>query len=105
MAFILFVSMFAMDVFEEYTGWTLLVALFMHLIPSIILTIFLVLAWRWEWIGAVIYGVAGILYAVIAVPQGMIDATLMIGLPALLIGVMFLTGWLKRAELRAPRQG
>lgn len=45
--FILFISMFALDVFGNGLGfWETLLALIMHLIPTIILTTILVLCWR-----------------------------------------------------------
>ena len=52
--FVLFISMFAFDVFDMQLGfWGTALALFMHLIPSILLTIAIVVAWKWEWVGAV----------------------------------------------------
>jgi hypothetical protein len=33
-----------------------------HQIPVFALIITLILAWRWEWIGAALFGVAGLLY-------------------------------------------
>jgi hypothetical protein len=38
----------------------------MHLIPSFVLVGVLALAWRWEWIGAALYGAAGMIYGVAA---------------------------------------
>ncbi|HSN49342.1 MAG TPA: hypothetical protein VLR29_11320 [Flavobacterium sp.] len=58
---ILFVSMFAADSFEsENTIGQNLASLFMHLLPSIILTVLLIVAWKWEFIGGVIFIVLGI---------------------------------------------
>ena len=52
---ILFISMFALDAFDSsYTLWQQIVALFMHLIPTWFLIIFLVVAWKWELIGGII---------------------------------------------------
>ena len=52
---ILFISMFALDSFDpRYTLWQQIVALFMHLIPTWFLIIFLVVAWKWELIGGII---------------------------------------------------
>ena len=61
--FIAFLSLFALDVFDGHLGfWQTALALTMHLIPSFVLIAALVLAWRWEWIGAALYGAAGLLY-------------------------------------------
>ena len=49
--FILFLSLFALDVFGQgYGFWETVQALFMHLLPSLLLVAALLLAWRWEWI-------------------------------------------------------
>ena len=64
-AFILFISMFALDVFDEAHGfWQTAAALCMHLLPSFALVIMLVIAWRWEWVGVVVpLGLAGLFMA------------------------------------------
>ena len=52
-AFTAFLSLFALDVFSEGSGfWGTAAALAIHLIPTAIMVVVLVLAWRWEWIGA-----------------------------------------------------
>jgi len=59
MAFAIFLSMFALDVFGEGHGfWKTLLALLIHLVPVYIVLAVLAMAWRWEWIGAV--GFAGL---------------------------------------------
>ena len=100
--FILFVSLFALDVFEEGLGfWGTLLALLMHLLPSIAMTIALVLGWRWEWVGTLGYLAFAIWYIVFAsgreMPRGVI--TLMAGIP-ILIGILFLAGWVYREKVR-----
>jgi hypothetical protein len=48
--------MFALDIFDMGLGfWGTIVGLFMHLIPSFLLTIAIIIAWRWEWVGAVLF--------------------------------------------------
>jgi hypothetical protein len=50
-AFAVFLALFALDAFGEgYTGWRLLLALAMHLVPAGIVAAVLALAWRWEWL-------------------------------------------------------
>lgn len=52
---ILFVSMFALDSFDSrMSAWEQIQAFFMHMIPSFILTIFLIVAWKRELIGGAI---------------------------------------------------
>jgi hypothetical protein len=111
--FIAFVSMFALDVFDEHLGfWRTIVALAMHLVPSFVLIVALILAWRWEWVGAALYGAAGLLYIAWVVsmsrpvpPVIRLSWVLTIAGPALLIAALFLANWLRHDELRAlPRQ-
>ena len=57
---ILFVSMFALDAFTpELSIWQQIGAFIMHLIPSFILLILLIISWKWEFIGGIIFMVIG----------------------------------------------
>jgi lysylphosphatidylglycerol synthetase-like protein (DUF2156 family) len=98
--FILFISIFALDVFGPgYSFWETLLALFMHLLPSIGLAIAVALAWRWEWIGAVLFGGFAIWY--IAVMRGFPLSVylLLAGIP-FVVGILFAAGWIYRKEIR-----
>ena len=58
---ILFVSLFAADAFTpELTVWQQIGAFVMHLIPSFILLAFLIVAWKWEYIGGIIFIIIGL---------------------------------------------
>ena len=58
---ILFVSMFALDSFGPgRTIWQQLAAFFMHMIPSFVLIVILLVSWRWEMIGGIIFLVIGL---------------------------------------------
>ncbi len=58
---ILFVSLFAADAFTpELTIWQQLGAFVIHLIPSFILLAFLIVAWKWEFIGGIIFIIIGL---------------------------------------------
>jgi hypothetical protein len=62
-AFIGFVSLFALDVFGGGGSVAeIAVALAMHLIPSAALAAIVALAWRREWIGAALFAAAGAVY-------------------------------------------
>ncbi|NQU50907.1 MAG: hypothetical protein HQ522_00035 [Bacteroidetes bacterium] len=57
---ILFASLFAADAFEPgLTIWQQFGAFFIHLIPSFILLAFLIIAWKWEKFGGIIFMVIG----------------------------------------------
>ena len=98
--FVLFISLFALDIFEMGLGfWGTIVGLFMHLIPSILLAIAIALAWRWEWIGAVIFAGWSIFY--VATTHGFHWSVYVViaGIP-LVIGILFLLDWIYRKEIR-----
>jgi hypothetical protein len=111
-AFIAFLSLFAMDVFDEHLGfWQTALALTVHLIPVFALIAVLVLAWRWEWVGAALYAAAGVLYVTWVVsmsrpvpPAMKLIWILLIAGPAFVIAGLFLANWLRRGELHAPRR-
>ena len=57
---ILFISMFALDSFApELTFWQQILGFLIHLIPSYILILFLIVAWKWELIGGMIFMILG----------------------------------------------
>lgn len=58
---ILFISIFALDSFSpDLTVWQQIGRFLMHLIPSFILIIFLIVAWKWEFIGGIIFILIGV---------------------------------------------
>jgi hypothetical protein len=64
--FAVFVSLFALDVFGEgYGFWETVLAPLMHLIPTIIVVFMLLIAWRWEWIGGILFIALGMLYIIV----------------------------------------
>ena len=105
MLYIAFLSMFALDVLSEEHGfWRILAALSIHLIPAFILIVVLILAWRWEWIGAALYTAAGVVYVaqVLGLPLApaiKMNWILTIGGPTFLVAALFLANWLKHDEL------
>ena len=102
-AFAVFLSLFALDVFNETHGFgQTALALLIHLVPTAIVVAVLIVAWRWEWIGAVLYAAAAAFYASRVLPKHPSWA-LTIALPLLAIAALFLVNWLKRSELLAAR--
>ena len=100
--FILFIGLFSLDVFGTGAGfWATLLGFLIHNIPTFILLIALILAWRWEWVGAILYVGFGIWYLVTS--WGRFDWTvplMLAGVP-ILMGVLYLLGWIWRKQIRA----
>jgi len=99
--YILFLGLFALDVFGEgLSFWQTLVALFMHLIPNLVVLALLLLAWRWEWIGAVAFAGLGLFYIFWAWGKFHYSAYIGISGPLFLVAVLFLVGWIWRSQIR-----
>lgn len=85
--------MFSFDVFESDDIWyRIALGFLIHNIPVFVLTISLIIAWKQPLIGAIVFIAAGIFYSVFMLIQGgfeMIEAVLTLGLPAIIIGVLF----------------
>lgn len=79
--FIVFISLFALDVFQE-KNWPL--ALLMHLFPSLILIILTIIAWKNELVGGILFLLAGFLMT-------LFFHSSIISVPVFFIGVLFLT--------------
>jgi len=100
--FAAFISLFALDVFEEHHGfWQTALALALHLIPTAILLLILGTAWRWEWVGALIFPALGGLYIFHFWGRFPWATYVLISGPLFLLGGLFLVGWLKRTEIHA----
>jgi len=107
---ILFVSIFAADAFAPgLTIWQQLGAFFIHLIPSFILVAFLILSWKWEKIGGVIFILLGLglspfifqhnygMNQSIGMSLGII---LMITFPFFIVGILFIVShYMKKKNL------
>ena len=58
---ILFISIFALDSFDpKLTIWQQIGEFLIHLIPTYILIALLIIAWKWELIGGIIFMVIGL---------------------------------------------
>lgn len=104
--FVLFISIFALDVFGEgYGFWGTLLALFMHLLPSFALAIAVALAWRWEWIGTALFCGFAIFYIATMLDRGFpLSVYLLIAGIPFAVGLFFAVGWAYRKEIR-PAKG
>jgi hypothetical protein len=95
--FAVFVSIFALDVFgENYGFWGTVLALVMHLIPTMIVLTALVIAWRWEAVGGILFIALGA-WCLLS-PQGPKDPV--ISGPPFLLGALFLIDWASQVRAR-----
>ena len=104
--FAVFVSLFALDVFGEgYGFWETILAFMIHMIPTGIVLVVLAVAWRWEWVGGVLFIALGALYIVMTWERAQWPAYLLISGPLFVVGVLFLVNWRYRGELRKGSTG
>jgi hypothetical protein len=93
--FAAFLSMFALDVFSEgYALGETILALLIHLVPTLIVVISLVIAWRWEWVGAILFIALALFYLISSGGESWIVTG-----PLFLIGILFLFNWIYRTRL------
>ncbi len=97
--FAMFTSLFALDVFGEYTFPEVLVALFMHLVPTYLLIIITIIAWKKERLGGIIFLALGLFYIILALGKGNIGNPL--SWPMIVIGILFLVSSLKRFKAKS----
>ncbi len=84
-----FISIFALDVFEEGKSiGEIALALLIHLVPTMILVIALVVAWKRERVGGWLFLFLGV--AMAAVSRLEWAALVMISLPLVVTGALFL---------------
>ncbi|PIR93672.1 hypothetical protein COT97_05365 [Candidatus Falkowbacteria bacterium CG10_big_fil_rev_8_21_14_0_10_39_11] len=84
-----FISIFSFDVFGAYSGWELVVALFMHLIPIFIIIALLILAWYKPCLGS--FAVLGLAVAFTVFFHTYEDLVgfLIISLPLFIVAILF----------------
>ncbi len=87
--FVFFLSLFALDVFQEGAGLgRVLTAFLIHLIPAAVALLMLLVAWRWEILGSALYAAAGLYYLGRVLPAHLSWAACIAG-PLFLISALF----------------
>ena len=110
---ILFISMFAADAFApELSIWQQIGDFLMHLIPSFILLALLIVAWKWELIGGVIFTVIGIVlsplifYHNYSMNQSVSMSLLIIlaiTFPFIVVGILFIISHFMKKKVAAKK--
>ena len=99
-----FLSIFALDVISEVHGfWGTFLALLTHLVPVYIIVIILAVAWRREWVGAVLFSSLVLFYLVSSWGRLHWSAYQAISGPLFLLGALFMANWILRGKLKADR--
>jgi len=102
--FIIFFALMSLDVMAlELSLWESIVGLLMHNIPTIIMLIVLLIAWKYEIVGGIAYLLGGLAYIIMTTQAEIpwyiaLSWSLNIAGPAFLIGVLFLINWYKKRQ-------
>ncbi|MGA1868225.1 MAG: hypothetical protein ACMUJM_06730 [bacterium] len=93
--FAIFISIFALDVFGAgYSFLDTIVALIIHLIPTYLVTIVAIIAWKGEITGGCLFIGLGLFYVIMEWNRTPLIASLLIPAPLFLIGGMFIMHWM-----------
>ena len=107
---IAYISLFSMDAFNpEHSIWQQLGDFLMHLIPSFFLLAVLIVAWKWEMVGGVIFTILGLALTpyVFSINYNMnqsfwmsLGIIMTITFPFILVGILFIVGhWLNKKSM------
>jgi len=106
--------LFSLDIFEgNYGFWGTILGLFMHNIPALILLAVLIISWKHEIVGGIVFILAGlgytclIMFRVVASDFAelyMLFWSLIIAGPAFLIGILFLMNWFEKKKHHKSRK-
>jgi hypothetical protein len=113
---ILFISMFALDAFNpELTIRQQIGDFLMHLIPSFGLIILLIVAWKWEYMGGIIFILIGLGFSPFVFMHNFkmnqsvwmsLSIILMITFPFIIVGILFiLSHRMKKKNLSSTSEG
>lgn len=107
---ILFISKYAINSIESYlTIWQQILTLMLHLVPCVLLATLLVIAWKWELTGGILFTLIGLvltpvifkynynLNESIATSLGIVT---MLTFPLIMIGNLFIFSYIKRRKYR-----
>lgn len=96
--FTLFLSLFALDVFNEYQGVAVVLPLLIHLLPSFIMVAITIISWKKELFGASAYLMMALTYILMVGFNRHWSWYLSISVPAALIGFLYLVVWIKNRK-------
>ena len=97
---ILFISMFSLDVFTPgLTIWQQLGGFLIHNIPSFVILVILIIAWKWEFTGGITFIILGLVFYLLvfllnhyrnqfSVGRSLVNAA-MIAVPIIIVGILF----------------
>ncbi len=101
--FVCFLFLMSLDVFGNGLGfWQTVFALFIHNVPALILLVAVIISWKYEIVGGIIFILAGILYIILIIripfEWYVLSWVIQISGFAFVIGVLFIFGWYNKKK-------
>ncbi|HOY31401.1 MAG TPA: hypothetical protein PKW80_05945 [Bacteroidales bacterium] len=111
---IIFISLFAADTFSsDHTFWQKIINFLIHLIPSFVMLIMLIIAWKRDLFGGIAFILAGLVFIPIvfsmnrnadqSVASGLF-AVAGVALPFVLVGVLFLISYSQKRTAKTKQE-
>jgi len=100
-AFVLFLSLFALDVFGEYSGWQAVLGFLIHLLPSFVLLAVILIAWKYDLVGAIAFLASAAFYVFMVGLDRPWSWYAGISGPAAVVGILFLLSYLQKRKNKA----
>lgn len=96
LGFVLFLSLFSLDVFSEYAGLAAILPFLIHLIPSFVLLTGVLIAWKHDLFGAFIFLGFALFYVFMVGFDRPLSWYMGISLPSAIVGVLFILSRFKK---------
>lgn len=107
---ILFLALMSLDIFDgNYGFWGTVLGLFMHNIPALVLLIVLIIAWKYEIVGGIVFTLAGLMHLILTILRlgfdfySLIWIIIISGI-AFFIAILFFIGWFRKKSNKKKRQ-
>jgi len=100
LCFVLFLSLFALDIFSEYKGWESILGFLIHLIPSFVLLVIAIISWEYDLVGAIAFLGSAVFYVLMVGFGRPWSWYAGISGPATLVGILFLISWWQKRKKR-----
>ena len=96
----LFLALFSLDAFGPGKSLAQAIADFaIHLTPALVLLAVVAVAWRWEWVGALVFTGGAVAYAYVA--RTHVSWIGVVAAPLLIVGILYFWSWISRRDFRA----
>lgn len=96
LAFIAFLSIFALDVFEGSFEMMMLVGFLIHLLPSFVLLALTLVAWRYPLVGVLAFIGFALGYVFLVGPNRPWSWYAVISLPSFVVGILYFVDWWRK---------